>query len=75
MSKEAAPAGEERRRGAATAAAAPPWTTWRRLAESDMVGAKAAAEPARASTAQVLATADIAMGVVGGLADDRQINL
>jgi len=56
LSNEAAPAGDERRRGAATAAAAPPWTTWRRLAERDMVGAKAAAEPARASTAQVLAT-------------------
>ena len=33
--------------------------TWRRLAERDMVGANAAAEPARASTAQVLAIADM----------------
>ena len=56
-----APAALGRRRGAATAAAAAPWTTPRRLAERDMVGAYAAAEPARASTAQVLATADIVM--------------
>ena len=38
--------------------------TWRRLAERDMVGANAAAEPARASTAQVLAIADMPLGRV-----------
>jgi len=65
LSYEAAVAGAVRRSGAATAAATPDWTTWRRLAETDMVGEKATAPPAMARTAHDFAKED--MVIVGCL--------